>query len=80
MPNDMSKSVYKFIEPAGTGSECWEKAATAAVEMAAKTRRDLRAAEVTELDLHLKDGKVEAYRAKYPASEIKRSKDKGTRV
>jgi dodecin len=60
----MAESVYKVIELVGTSSESWEKAATAAVDKASKTLRDLRVAEVAELDLQLEDGKVRAYRAK----------------
>jgi flavin-binding protein dodecin len=52
----------------GTSAESWEKAAKTAVDMAAKTLRDLRIAEVEQLDMQLKDGKVEAYRAKVKVS------------
>jgi flavin-binding protein dodecin len=64
----MPESVYKVIELVGTSSQSWEKAAAAAVERAAKTLRDLRVAEVSQLDLQLKDGKVESYRAKIKVS------------
>ena len=65
----MTESVYKVIELIGTSKESWEKAAAAAVEQAAKTLRDLRVAEVVELDLQLDaKGKVEAYRAKLNVS------------
>ena len=64
----MAESVYKVIELVGTSSESWEKAATAAVKKAARTLRDLRIAEVSELDMVLKDGKVESYRAKVKVS------------
>jgi len=60
----MSESVYKFIELVGTSSESWEKAAAAAVEMAAKTLRDLRIAEVVEQDVQIENGKVAMYRTK----------------
>ncbi len=66
---DMSDSVYKVIELIGTSSESWERAATNAVEQAAKTLRDLRVAEVVQLDMQLDaKGKVEAYRAKLNVS------------
>ena len=52
----------------GTSSEPWQKAAAAAVEMAAQSLRDLRIAEVVELDMRLEDGKVKAYRAKMKVS------------
>ncbi len=64
----MSESVYKVIELVGTSTESWEKAATAAVNRAGKSLRDLSVAEVTEMDMVLKDGKVEAYRAKVKVS------------
>jgi len=60
----MSDSVYKIITLVGTSTESWEEAAAAAVEQAAKTLRDLRIAEVEELDMRLEDNKVVAYRAK----------------
>jgi flavin-binding protein dodecin len=65
---DMAESVYKVIELVGTSTESWEKAAAAAVKRASKSLRDLRVAEVSQLDMHLKDGKVEFYRAKIKVS------------
>ncbi len=59
-----TESVYKIITLVGTSTESWEEAAAAAVERAAKTLRDLRIAEVEELDMHLENGKILAYRAK----------------
>jgi len=64
----MPDSVYKIITLVGTSTDSWEKAAAAAVEQAAKTLRDLRIAEVEELDMHLENGKVVAYRAKVRVS------------
>ena len=64
----MAESVYKVIELVGTSPESWEKAAAAAVETAAKSLRDLRIAEVIELDMQLEDGEVRAYRAKVKVS------------
>ncbi|MFO8011112.1 MAG: dodecin family protein [Dehalococcoidia bacterium] len=64
----MAESVYKFIELVGTSSESWEKAATAAVEAAGKSLKDLRIAEITELDLQMENGKVSSYRAKVKVS------------
>jgi flavin-binding protein dodecin len=65
---DMAESVYKVIELVGTSTESWEKAAAAAIKRAAKTLRDLRVAEVSLLDMAIKDGKVESYRAKIKVS------------
>ncbi len=64
----MAESVYKVVEIVGTSTEGWERAATAAVERASQSLRDLRVAEVTAMDLVLKDGQVEAYRAKVKVS------------
>jgi hypothetical protein len=64
----MGESVYKVIELVGTSTESWEKAAANAVDMAAKSLRDLRIAEVVQLDMHIEDGKVMAYRAKIKLS------------
>lgn len=64
----MVDSVYKVIELVGTSPESWEKAAASTVEMAAKTMRNLRIAEVTELDMQLDDNKVVSYRAKVKLS------------
>ena len=64
----MAESVYKVIELVGTSAESWEKATAAAVKTAAKTLRDLRVAEVSDLDVTIEDGKVKSYRAKLKVS------------
>ncbi len=64
----MADNVYKIIELIGTSNESWEKAAANAINKAAETLRDLRIAEISELDMQLKDGKIEAYRAKVKVS------------
>jgi len=64
----MAESVYKVIELVGTSTESWEKAAAAALKLATKSLRDLRVAEVKELDIQMKDGKIESYRAKIKVS------------
>jgi hypothetical protein len=64
----MAESVYKVIELVGTSTESWEKAAAAAVELASKSLRDLRVAEVIQLDMTIEDGKVQTYRAKVKVS------------
>jgi len=61
-------SVYKVIELVGTSTESWEKAAANAIIRASKTLRDLRIAEVTAMDLHIKEGKIEFYRTKVKVS------------
>lgn len=69
------ESIYKVIELIGTSTESWEKAAAAAVERAAESLRDLRIAEVVELDMQLEDGKVKTYRAKVKVSFKYEGKD-----
>lgn len=64
----MSDSVYKIIELVGTSTVSWEDAAKNAVSKASKTLRDLRIAEVSAMDMHLNDGKVEYYRTKVKLS------------
>jgi len=64
----MTDSVYKVIELVGVSSESWERAAANAVETAAKSLRDLRIAEVVELDMQIEEGKVLVYRAKVKVS------------
>jgi hypothetical protein len=64
----MPNSVYKVIELVGSSPDSWEKAAAAAVELASKSLRDLRVAEVVSLDLHLENAKVVAYRTKLKVS------------
>jgi len=64
----MPNSVYKLIDLIGTSQTSWEDAAKTAVETASKTLRDIRVAEVSELDMKIEDGKVTAYRAKVRVS------------
>ena len=64
----MVESVYKIIELVGTSTESWEKAAAAAVNQASKSLRDLRIAEILQLDMAIENGKIAAYRAKVKVS------------
>ena len=64
----MADSVYKFIELVGTSSQSWEKAAAAAVTQASKSVRDLRVAEIVQLDVTIENGKIKGYRAKVKLS------------
>ena len=64
----MSDSVYKVIELIGTSEESWEKAAANAIARASKSLRDLRIAEVVQLDMHLDDGNIALYRTKLKVS------------
>jgi dodecin len=60
----MADSVYKVIELVGTSTDGWEQAVASAVALASQSLRDLRVAEVSELDVTIENGKVSAYRAK----------------
>lgn len=64
----MADSVYKIIELVGTSDKSWEEAASNAVNQASKSLKDLRIAEISELDLKIEDGKVAAYRARVKIS------------
>jgi flavin-binding protein dodecin len=64
----MPDSVYKIIELVGSSSESWEKAAQNAISKASETLRELRIAEVSAMDMHIKDGKIESYRTKLKVS------------
>jgi dodecin len=72
----MANSVYKVITLVGTSPDSWEKAAASAVQMASKSLRDLRIAEVEELDLQIENGKVTNYRARVRVSFKYEGKEK----
>ena len=64
----MAESVYKIIEVVGTSKTSWEDAAKNAVQMSAKTLKELRVAEIVKLDMTVENGKVSAYRARVSLS------------
>ena len=64
----MSESVYKIIELVGSSATSWEDAAKTAIERASKTLRDLRVAEISQLDMKIEEGKITTYRAKVKLS------------
>lgn len=64
----MSDSVYKVIELIGTSPNSWEDAARNAIEIAGRSLRDLRIAEVGKLDMKVEDGRVTAFRARVQLS------------
>ena len=64
----MPSSVYKIIELVGTSADSWEQAASNAVELAGKSLRDLRIAEVSKLDMRVENGKVVEYRCRVSLS------------
>jgi len=60
----MANSVYKVIELIGSSPNSWEEAVSNAVAQAGQELRELRVAEVDNLDVRIENGKVTAYRAK----------------
>ena len=64
----MAESVYKVIQLVGTSTDSFEKAAAAAVELASGSLRDLRVAEIAELDMTIENGVIQTYRAKVNVS------------
>jgi dodecin len=63
-----SEGVYRVIDVIGTSDASWEEAARSAIETASKSLRDLRVAEVTQMDLKIESGKVVAYRTRVQLS------------
>ena len=64
----MSDSVYKVIELVGSSPESWEQAAQNAIATAAESLEDLRVAEISEMDMKIEDGRIQAYRARVKVS------------
>jgi dodecin len=64
----MAESVYRVTELIGVSNESWEAAARNAIELAAKTLRDLRIAEVVRQDVTIQDGRVTGYRVRLNVS------------
>jgi flavin-binding protein dodecin len=62
------ETAYKVIEVIGTSTKSWEEAANSAISAASKSLKDLRIAEVKEMDMKIEDGKVAAYRTKLTLS------------
>ena len=64
----MENSVYKIIEVVGFSENSWEEAATAAVAAVDKSVRDIRVAEVIQMDMRLEDNRIVGYRTKLKVS------------
>ena len=64
----MDESVYKIIDLVGTSTKSWEDAVNSVIVKASGSLRDLRIAEVKELDVKIEDGKIAAYRARVALS------------
>ncbi len=60
----MAESTYKVVQLVGSSTESWERAAATAIETASQSIRDLRVAEVAELDVVIENGAVSAFRTK----------------
>jgi len=63
-----NEAIYKVVEVVGTSPVSWEDAAKRAVAAASETLRDLRIAEVTQMDVKVEKGKVVAYRTRVSLS------------
>ena len=68
MAKNKSDSVYRVVDVVGVSEKSWEDAGCRAVETAAGSLRDLRVAEVTKMDMRVKDGKVTAFRTRVALS------------
>jgi flavin-binding protein dodecin len=64
----MADSVYKVIELVGSSPDSWEDAAKNAIEMAGKSLKEMRIAEIADLDMKVEEGKIVAYRARVKVS------------
>lgn len=64
----MDESVYKILYLVGTSTKSWEDAVNSVIVKASGSLRDLRIAEVKELDVKIEDGKIVAYRARVALS------------
>ena len=68
MAKKKSDSVYRVVDVVGVSDKSWEDAGRRAVDTAAGSLRDLRVAEVTKIDMRVKDGKVTAFRTRVALS------------
>ena len=68
MAKKQSESVYRIVDVVGVSDKSWEDAGRRAVETAASSLRDLRVAEVTQMDMKVEDGKVTAFRTRVALS------------
>ena len=68
MAKKQAESVYRIVDVVGVSEKSWEDAGRRAVEMGASSLRDLRVAEVTQMDMKVEDGKVTAFRTRVALS------------
>ncbi|VFQ47084.1 dodecin family protein [Desulfoluna butyratoxydans] len=64
----MDSSTYKIIEVVGLSETSWEDAAKVAIQTVDKTLRDIRVAEVVNMDMRLEDNRIVAYRTRLKVS------------
>jgi len=64
----MEESVYKIIEVVGFSEVSWEDAAKVAVATVDSSVRDMRVAEVIQMDMRLEDNRIVGYRTKLKVS------------
>ena len=64
----MDDAVYKVIEVVGFSEKSWEEAAKAAVRTVDRTIRDIRVADVVQMDMRLEDNRIVGYRTKLKIS------------
>jgi dodecin len=63
-----AESVYRIVDVVGVSEKSWEDAGRRAIETAATSLRDLRVAEVTQMDMKVEDGRVVAFRTRLALS------------
>ncbi|HET8920643.1 MAG TPA: dodecin family protein [Xanthobacteraceae bacterium] len=63
-----AESVYRIVDVVGVSEKSWEDAGRRAIETAATSLRDLRVAEVMQMDMKVEDGKVTAFRTRVALS------------
>jgi flavin-binding protein dodecin len=69
MPKKQSaESVYRIVDVVGVSEKSWEDAGRRAIETASTSLRDLRVAEVTQMDMKVENGKVTAFRTRVALS------------
>jgi flavin-binding protein dodecin len=68
MAKKQSESVYRIVDVVGVSEKSWEDAGRRAIETASASLRDLRVAEVTQMDMKVEDGKVTAFRTRVALS------------
>ena len=68
MAKKHSDTVYRIVDVVGVSTTSWEDAGKRAVQTAASSLRDLRVAEVTQMDMKVENGKVAAFRTRVSLS------------